>query len=101
MRLPTKPILGALLLTIGLSGLAAAQPGPPYPGVPALREERIPPPPPGARMVWEPGHWRWTGASYAWIGGHYARPGRYSNRWVHGHWANRGGRWVWVEPHWE
>ena len=101
MRKLIRPLLAALLMTVGMSAIAAAQPGPPYPGIPPMREERMPPPPHGPRMVWEPGHWHWNGGSYVWIGGHYARPGRYSSRWVQGHWANRGGRWVWEGAHWE
>ena len=94
---PIRIALAALLMAVGHSALVAAQP---YPGIPALREERIPPPPPGARMVWEPGHWQWDGRAYAWVGGHYVRPGRAHAQWVHGHWANQGGRWVWVGGHW-
>lgn len=93
----TRIAFAALLMTVGFTGLAAAQP---YPGIPPMREERIPPPPPGARMVWEPGHWHWNGSGYSWIGGHYIRPGRSNAEWVHGHWANQGGRWVWVPAHW-
>ena len=94
---PTRTVLAALLMTVGLAGFATAQP---YPGIPVLRQERIPPPPHGPRMVWEPGHWQWTGNSYSWIGGHYVRPGRSNAQWVHGHWANQGGRQVWVPAHW-
>lgn len=96
----TRTLLAALALTAGVSSLAAAQPGPPYPGIPALREERIPPPPHGPHMVWQPGHWQWNGVQYVWVGGHYIRPGRSNAHWVHGHWANRYGRWVWVEGGW-
>jgi hypothetical protein len=94
---PTRTLLAALVMTAGMSGLAAAQP---YPGIPALREERIPPPPPGARMVWEPGHWHWNGRNYAWIGGHYIRPMHGRSQFVRGHWVNERGRWVWVGGHW-
>ncbi len=96
MKRLTRITLAALLMTAGAAGIAAAQP---YPGIPALRTERIPPPPHGPRMVWEPGHWHWNGSGYSWVGGHYVRPGR-GNQWVHGHWANRAGRWVWVGGHW-
>ena len=107
MRNPFKttlvaPALLALALAAGLSGAAMAQPGPPpYPNIPPLRHEVVPPPPPGARMVWESGHWRWNGNGYVWIAGRYAPVGRVHGRWVHGHWAWRGGAWAWEGSHWE
>ena len=90
----------AAVLTAGLAGTAVAQSESPYPPVPALREERIPPPPGGPRMVWEPGHWHWNGGAYEWVGGQYVHPGRFS-RYIHGRW-DRGVRgWVWLRAHWE
>jgi hypothetical protein len=95
------------LIPLGLvatAGAALAQPVPPpsYPPVPPPREELVPPPP-GARYVWEPGHWHWNGVQYAWVPGHYIlRHARYSH-WVPGRWqwAPRQGRWVWQPSHWE
>lgn len=66
---------------------------------PPLRYEAVPGPRPG--YLWEPGHWRWDGRGYAWIGGHLIAPRPHYAHFVHGHWARRGPRWFWVEPHWE
>lgn len=68
--------------------------------VPPLRAEVIPAPPPGRRMVWEPGHWSWEHGEYVWIPGHYIPAHRF-HHFVHGHWAMRGGAQVWVPGHWE
>jgi len=92
-------IVSAVLITVS-STLAVAQPGPPAPP-PPLRFERVPPPP-GARYVWVPGHWRWDGRGYRWIGGRYQIRQVGWGRWVPGRWAwrPRMGRWVWVPAHW-
>jgi hypothetical protein len=102
------------ILALGL-GSAAAQgpPGPPPPGpppgappppaaVPAPRYEAVPPPP-GPRVVWQPGHWHWNGVRYVWFPGAYVerRPGY--GHYVPGHWRWSPGRgqYVWVAAHWE
>jgi WXXGXW repeat (2 copies) len=87
----------ALALTLGMAGLASAQPAR---ETPPLQAEPPPPPPPGPRYVWEPGHWHWNGGAYVWVGGHYMvrHPGWHE--FVHGHWAQRAGGWVWVPAHW-
>ena len=95
----TRRGLIAVVMGAGLAGPAVAQPSP-YEPVPPMRPERMPPPPLGRRMVWEPGHWHWNGIRYVWIGGHYIEPGRYAH-YVHGHWANRRGVWEWIPAHWE
>lgn len=90
------PILAFSLLG---AGSALAQPG--YPPVPPPRYERVPPPP-GGRMVWEPGHWHWTGARYAWIGGRYVPRRASYGHYVPGRWQfNRHtGQYVWRPAHW-
>ena len=69
---------------------------------PAPRVE-TPPPPPGARMVWGPGHWSWERdkATYAWIGGKYMEPPREHAAWVNGRWVQRPGGWLWEEGRWD
>jgi hypothetical protein len=92
-----KRILLGLCLSLAVVAPALAQNFAP----PSDRYERPPPPPgPGERWVWEPGHWRWDGVRYVWDGGHYVerRPG-YA-RYEPGHWVRRGGIWVWDPPHW-
>jgi hypothetical protein len=88
----------AVALTAGIAGAAIAQPA--YPPIPPPRVE-VMPAAPGARFIWEPGHWRWTGVQYVWDPGHYiARRPHYAH-YAPGHWAPRGGAWVWVPAHWE
>lgn len=72
---------------------------PPYRPIPELRPEVVLPPRHG--MIWEPGHWQWTGRDYVWSRGRYipVRP-RY-RQFVPGRWVRRGPGWVWIGPHWE
>jgi hypothetical protein len=88
----TKFAAAALALT--LTGCVAAPAGPPP--VPQARYEPIPPPP-AARLVWQPGEWHWNGATYVWVRGHYVERLAYYHQWVPGHWNGAG---VWVPGHW-
>jgi hypothetical protein len=72
---------------------------------PPPHAELVPPPPPGAGpVVWQPGHWSYTGFAgnpWAWDGGQYvpAPPGE--TTWVPGRWAQQpSGGWVWLGGHW-
>jgi hypothetical protein len=73
-------------------------PGPP----PPPQSELVPPPPIGAGpVVWQPGHWRWAGASWTWISGQYLQPPPGEALWVPGRWAQQpDGNWAWIEGHW-
>ncbi len=83
-----------------LLGCVVAPAPNPYPPVPPLRVELIPPPPPvQERLVWQGGHWHWNGAGYVWNPGHYVAVA-VGARWEPPHWALRGGAWVWVPGHW-
>jgi hypothetical protein len=91
----------SLLAALGLLPLAAparAQP-PPWAAMPPPRQEVVPAKP-GQNLVWQPGHWRWDGRDYVWIGGRWIEPAGRGRRWVPGHWQQFRGQWVWVEPHW-
>ncbi len=95
--------LGAWLLLAGTAFTlpASAQPAMPYPPVPELRPEAVPPPP-GARYAWEPGHWFWNGRTYVWVGGRYIVRQPHYAQYVPGHWQwapHRGG-WIWRPAHW-
>ncbi len=69
-------------------------------GPPPLRREVIPPRP-GARYVWQPGHWWWRGSRWVWGGGRWVIGPRVGAAWVPGHWIHRGARgWVWLGGHW-
>jgi hypothetical protein len=56
---------------------------------------------PGPRYVWTNGYWQWTGASYAWVPGHWVERPRPAAVWVEGHWVRRPGGWIWVAGHWQ
>lgn len=75
-------------------GMAVVTVAPPPPRM------EIVPAAPGRQFVWDPGHWRWNGASYVWIAGHYVARPRTEAVWIAGHWTTRGGGWVWEEGHW-
>ena len=80
---------------------ALVAPGPP----PPPHAELVPPPPQGAGpMVWQPGHWRFTGMAgnpWAWQPGQYMPPPPGETAWVPGQWARQpGGGWAWIEGHW-
>ena len=60
----------------------------------------IPPPAPSPQALWEHGHWRWNGAQYVWLLGHYIeRPEPYAN-WTPGYWQQQADGWAWVEGRW-
>ncbi len=105
-RSSRRIVAGALALAT-ISGTASAQsfigpppspPPPPPPGAPAPVPVPVrpigPPGPPG--LVFIPAHYRWDGYRYAWIGGHWGRPGYRGGRFVPGHWSPRG----WIPEHW-
>jgi YXWGXW repeat-containing protein len=80
---------------------ALIAPGPP----PAPQAELVPPPPQGAgSVVWQPGHWMFTGMAgnpWSWQPGQYVPPPMGQTTWVPGHWAQQlSGGWVWMEGHW-
>ncbi len=94
------PLAFASFLLIGI-GSAMAQP-PPMPAAPPPPRVEVVPGAPGARYVWEPGHWHWNGVRYVWIGGHYVMRHPGWGRYVPGHWVWRArfGRWEWEPAHW-
>jgi len=76
-------------------------PGPP----PPPHSELVPPPPPGAgAVVWQPGHWLFTGApgrDWSWQPGQYVPPPMGQTTWVPGRWLQQPtGGWTWMEGHW-
>ncbi len=93
----------ATIVAVGLAATAAyaqtstviiAPTAPPPPRVETA------PPPPAAVDVWTPGHWTWSGTTWAWVPGQYiARPAPQA-AWVPGHWEQQGANYVWVEGHW-
>ena len=95
-------VVGATVFLVSI-GSANAQPPPPnYAPIPPPRVEVVPPAP-GPRVVWEPGHWHWDGATYVWRGGHYVGRRPHYGHYVVGawRWRPRLGQYVWVAAHWE
>ena len=74
MRLPI--LLWAVLL-------AACTAQPPAPPVPAPRADPMPLPPvtPEA-LIWQPGHWDWTGSGYVWAPGFYVPAASHGGNWM-------------------
>jgi hypothetical protein len=99
LRLRRSVASAAVVAILGSASPAFAQvyaPGPP----PPLRHEVVPPPP-RAGLGWRAGFWRWNGARWIWVSGHYARLPHPGAHWIPGHWARRpAGGWVFVEGHW-
>jgi hypothetical protein len=78
-----------------------AAPGPP----PPPHSELVPPPPQGARpVVWQPGHWQYTGMAgnpWSWQPGQYVPPPLGQTTWIPGQWLQQPtGAWSWSEGHW-
>ncbi len=85
----------AFALVAFAASVASAQPA----RIPEPYAE-TPPPPPGARYVWEPGHWHWDGVGWEWHRGHYVIRNVGWHEYVPGHWDQRGPHWVWIPAHW-
>ncbi len=79
----------------------ALAPNPP----PPPHSELVPPPPQGmGPVVWQPGHWMYTGSPgnpWAWQPGQYVSTPSGMTTWVPGHWTQQpNGGWFWMEGHW-
>lgn len=81
---------------------ATVAPTPP----PPPHSELVPPPPASSGpVVWQPGHWRYTGMAgnpWYWEGGRYVSVPPGSTTWVPGTWIQQAGSgmWTWQEGHW-
>lgn len=97
-------LLSAMLLCVApLAGCAppAPQATSPYPPVPELIPETMPKPPVTADpLIWQPGHWDWTGSGYAWAKGQYVPAQGHGNLWMPGWWSLTPAGWAWQPPHW-
>ena len=88
-------LLGATLV---LAGCAAS--GAP-PSVPALMAETIPKPPVSpTSLIWQPGHWDWTGSAYVWIPGQYVGQADHGGLWMPAYWERTESGWVWHPARW-
>jgi WXXGXW repeat (2 copies) len=80
--------------------VAACASGPPAP-VPAPMAETIPKPPVSAvALIWQPGHWDWSGHSFVWVPGQYVDAAGHSGNWMPGFWEKTDSGWVWHPAHW-
>jgi hypothetical protein len=78
-------------------------PSAPMPPPPPMSELVPPPPVSSTPMVWQPGHWRYTGISsnpWRWENGQYVSVPKGATAWVPGQWQQQGSGWVWREGHW-
>jgi hypothetical protein len=74
----------------------------PFPPVPPLISEGLPPKPPvtAEPLMWQPGHWDWNGSGYVWARGQYVPAAGHGNLWVPGWWSRSQAGWSWQPPHW-
>ena len=74
---------------------------PPYPKVPVPLDEAMPKPPvSGEPLIWQPGHWDWTGHEYHWSGGRWVLRAGHGGMWQDGYWDLQNGQWLWIPAHW-
>ncbi|HEX4262458.1 MAG TPA: YXWGXW repeat-containing protein [Acetobacteraceae bacterium] len=84
-----------------LGGCVVATTPPPYPPVPTPLAETVPLPPVSeTALVWQPGHWDWTGTAYVWAPGRYVPRGNHGRLWQNGYWQFVNGGYAWVPGHW-
>ena len=73
----------------------------PFPPVPSLVPESMPKPPVAAEpLMWQPGHWDWTGSGYTWAKGQYVPAAGHGSLWMPGWWSRTDTGWTWIPPHW-
>ncbi|CAH2599289.1 conserved exported protein of unknown function [Rhodovastum atsumiense] len=99
-----RPLLagGMLLLLAGcVSATREVAYNPPYPPPPAVPPEVVPKPPVSEEpLIWQPGHWVWTGTGYNWTAGQWVKRAGHGTQWQDGYWASDSGGWRWVPAHW-
>jgi len=78
--------------------MVGANPNPP---VPDLIPETVPKPPVTEDpLIWQPGHWDWSGSGYIWAKGQFVPAQGHGNLWMPGWWNRTAEGWVWLPPHW-
>ena len=99
-RLAVAALLGAGLLA-GCANQTETMATPPYPPVPPPMTETVPKPPVTAEpLMWQPGHWDWTGTGYTWAPGQYIPAAGHGPLWVPGWWSRTPTGWKWEPAHW-
>ncbi len=90
----------SLLLVAGCGG-APREAGPPLDPPPPYAETLPLPPVTEEQLIWQPGHWDWTGVGYTWRDGRYVPQAGHGTQWQPGYWAHgEDGVWRWVPAHW-
>jgi hypothetical protein len=101
----SKPILvvallGACLLA-GCATTTTTNVANPFPPVPPPMAETIPNPPVSpVALLWQPGHWDWSGTGYVWQPGEYVPAAGHGALFQTGYWQPTPSGWVWVKAHW-
>ena len=98
----TRDWIAAVVLTGCVAVAACAPVTSSYPPVPPLQAETMTKPPVTTTpLIWQPGHWEWTGGGYAWAPGTWVSSVGHGTMWMPGYWAQGpGGGWVWAPAHW-
>jgi WXXGXW repeat (2 copies) len=93
-------LAGAVLAVSLVAGcvVPAINPNPPVPAL--LPDPMSKPPVTGVPLVWQPGHWDWTGSGYVWSQGEWVSPAGQGQLWMHGWWMQTPSGWAWQPPHW-
>lgn len=87
-------------LVLALAVASCAESGPPAP-IPPPMAETIPKPPVSATpLMWQPGHWDWTGSAYVWTPGQYVEATGRGGTWMQGYWQKTDSGWAWHQGHW-
>jgi WXXGXW repeat (2 copies) len=88
-------------LVVALAGCVVAPASAPYPPVPPPMTEVEPAAPISADpVVWQPGHWIWSGSAYVWAPGVWILAAGHGALWQSGYWTMVNGAYVWVPAHW-
>ena len=89
------PVFGALLLG------ACAAPFVTHPPVPPIPAEQVTAPPRSTQtLIWQPGHFEWTGAAYRFYAGEWVERAGHGTLWQDGYWRPAAPASVWVPGHW-
>jgi YXWGXW repeat-containing protein len=93
---------GMMVALIGAAGLLAGctsqQLAGGCPAIPPPQPEAIPKPPVTAQpLIWQPGHWNWSGSAFVWQPGEYVPRGGQGQLFQPGYW---GSGCTWQPAHW-
>lgn len=95
-------LVSALCLPLLAGWLAGCVPAPkPHPPIPPIRAEQVPVPPRSSVvLIWQPGHYDWTGSGYAWVPGEWVDRAGHGTLWQDGYWQDTPQTSAWIAGHW-